>query len=747
MEVSPVGDNFTTTIESSPEITGDSFTFTTLSVDTEYDYRVVSVNDCGDGGITNGTTPMRTNEVALCGCGHDYMSFVVTTSNVTCPGSEDGTFTILARRKSGVTVTPDMGRFKYKYQSLTNPADTSAWEAGEPGSPPLPHFFSGVKAGDYEILVWDTLGLAGCEDKDTVSLSATVSSQNQITAVPKAETCDSLGKIVVRMPSTCLSEDRVYWAEIVDSEVVPEVANTDDFSEITLSGLPGGDYQIKLYNLVGLNTVYDTLFITVPNNCSSGGTDTTTVCNLNGITFLPETTLAECDNGQGSVRFVAINDTDEEFTFTVIEESGVVFETKTGTSGITFKNLPSRRYTYEIYDALSQSCRGKFTVGAKSVSFEAVTDDAIACDAIATQINVAIDTATTLAAGPYEVFLVDQADTIAQTSLPLGTYQTSFSDVPVGKMYGVIVRPAAEDACVVRRDVETNAPGTTALQFTYQLDSGTCYVDGGSGSVTISDIVVAENEAFQANVIDVTTQETVQTRQFPFKPDSYTFVGLANGQYQVQLLQQQSSCATVFREKRSETFVVEGAERALTASIRSYVEVTVNYPYGTIEVDSITGGGAPYEVRIAADPSGASTEWVEVINENPIVRPYRYEYLDQSVGTYVMEVRDRFGCVFTRTVEVGYTSELYIPNIFTPNGDGENDTFYILNLENYGENTGVQLKITNRWGNVIYQSGNYTNIEAWTGENYPDGVYFYHLILPDNTSHTGWVEIWRGRTP
>ena len=243
------------------------------------------------------------------------------------------------------------------------------------------------------------------------------------------------------------------------------------------------------------------------------------------------------------------------------------------------------------------------------------------------------------------------------------------------------------------------------------------------------------------------TQQTVQTRQFPIKPESYTFAGLANGQYQVQLSQQQSSCATVVREKRSETFVIEGAERALVASIRSHVEVTVNYPYGTIEIDSITGGGAPYEVRIAADPNGATTEWIAVVNENPIVRPYRHEYLDQAVGTYVMEVRDRFGCVFTRTVEVGYTSELYIPNIFTPNGDGENDTFYILNLEDYGENAGVQMKITNRWGNLIYRSGNYTNTEAWTGENYPDGVYFYHMILPDNTQYSGWVEVWRGRTP
>ena len=175
------------------------------------------------------------------------------------------------------------------------------------------------------------------------------------------------------------------------------------------------------------------------------------------------------------------------------------------------------------------------------------------------------------------------------------------------------------------------------------------------------------------------------------------------------------------------------------------MEVTVNYPYGTIEVDSITGGGAPYEVRIAADPTGESTEWIEIVNGNPLARPYRHEYLDMPVGSYLIEVRDRFSCTNTYAVEVGYTSDLYIPNIFTPNGDGQNDTFYILNLEDYGEDAGVRMKITNRWGSEVYYSPNYTNVEAWDGGNYPEGVYFYHMVLPDNTEHTGWIEIWRGR--
>ena len=738
VEASPASDNFTTAIETSPEVNGDSFTFTTLSVDTEYAYRVISINDCGTGDTTNAASTIRTNETALCGCGHDYVSFIVTTSNATCPGSEDGVFTILGRLKSGVTVIPDMSRFKYKYQSLTNPADTSAWETGMPGPPPIPHFFSGVKAGDYEVFVWDTLGLPGCED--TISFTATISLQNQITAVTKAATCDTPGEIAVTIPGTC-STQTLYSV----NEVTGEFSSVQAGNDWVFAELPAGDYQIAVSDF-STGESYDTLSLTVPNNCSGGADTTFTVCNLNGITFLPETTLADCETGEGSVTFTALNGSTETFTFTVVTEEGVVFETKEGSSGITFDNLPEGRYIYGVYDALAQSCQGRFTVGTKSVKF--TTDFTLpACNAPnqVTDLTVIVDTAASVAAAPYRITVLYRTETVATQQVPVGSRSAIISGLPIGRDYQVVVQPTAANTCVGTKDVFIGAPGFTAIDFTYRVDSAACFADGGS--VTISDMVVADGEPFTINLYDVEQTTPYATRIFNVTPATFTFGNLPNGQYQVQVVQQQSGCATAVREKRSGTFVMEGPESTLTASVRSYVEVTVNYPYGTIEIDSIVGGGAPYEVRIAADPMGGTTDWVEVINENPIVRPYRHEYRDMPVGTYVLELRDRFGCHQTFTVEVGYTSELYIPNIFTPNGDGDNDTFYILNLENYGENAGIQMKITNRWGRQIYRSGNYTNVEAWNGGNYPDGVYFYHMILPDNSEHTGWVEIWRGRTP
>lgn len=69
----------------------------------------------------------------------------------------------------------------------------------------------------------------------------------------------------------------------------------------------------------------------------------------------------------------------------------------------------------------------------------------------------------------------------------------------------------------------------------------------------------------------------------------------------------------------------------------------------------------------------------------------------------------------------------YIPNAFTPDGDGINDVFGVIGpvTDTYA------LQIFNRWGQMVYQS---TNIEdRWTGNHlggayyFPDGIYIYHV--------------------
>jgi len=96
-------------------------------------------------------------------------------------------------------------------------------------------------------------------------------------------------------------------------------------------------------------------------------------------------------------------------------------------------------------------------------------------------------------------------------------------------------------------------------------------------------------------------------------------------------------------------------------------------------------------------------------------------------------IEDRYSCFYEDdiTVEpVGVYKDVYGANIFTPNGDGENDLFMIRSLD--GAATVHYLTIYNRWGVPLHQVGlHQINDEnfGWDGHNdgepAPSGVYVY----------------------
>uniref|UniRef100_UPI001BDABABE DUF7507 domain-containing protein n=1 Tax=Pedobacter sp. B4-66 TaxID=2817280 RepID=UPI001BDABABE len=83
----------------------------------------------------------------------------------------------------------------------------------------------------------------------------------------------------------------------------------------------------------------------------------------------------------------------------------------------------------------------------------------------------------------------------------------------------------------------------------------------------------------------------------------------------------------------------------------------------------------------------------------------------------------------------------FIPNVITPNGDGKNDSFVIVGLENFKN---VEVTIFNRWGNEVYRNKNYQN--TWTGDGLNEGTYYYLIRMSNNGKqevYKGWVLIKR----
>jgi gliding motility-associated-like protein len=71
-------------------------------------------------------------------------------------------------------------------------------------------------------------------------------------------------------------------------------------------------------------------------------------------------------------------------------------------------------------------------------------------------------------------------------------------------------------------------------------------------------------------------------------------------------------------------------------------------------------------------------------------------------------------------------SILVVPDAFSPNGDGVNDTYHIQGLEYYPRNS---FQVFNRWGSKVYERSPYTN--TWTGKS--EGKLNWGADLPEST--------------
>ena len=86
---------------------------------------------------------------------------------------------------------------------------------------------------------------------------------------------------------------------------------------------------------------------------------------------------------------------------------------------------------------------------------------------------------------------------------------------------------------------------------------------------------------------------------------------------------------------------------------------------------------------------------------------------------------DNHGCTYNDAIEIGILCELYIPNAFSPNRDGTNDIFIP-----YGtEVTHIDIRIYNRWGEMVFNSAGNSITKGWNGYVGSDeasvGVYSY----------------------
>jgi gliding motility-associated-like protein len=163
------------------------------------------------------------------------------------------------------------------------------------------------------------------------------------------------------------------------------------------------------------------------------------------------------------------------------------------------------------------------------------------------------------------------------------------------------------------------------------------------------------------------------------------------------------------------------------------VLITVNQnPYANAGSDKVIISGQSVVLNGFAGGTDVSFKWTpdEYITSentlNPVVNP-------PANQKYILLVISNVGCgTASDTVLVKVFEKLFIPNAFTPNGDGINDAWVIETLQAYPN---AELKVFNRLGQMVFD--NHGQNTAWDGKYkgkmVSPGAYVYTIDLKNNT--------------
>jgi gliding motility-associated-like protein len=203
--------------------------------------------------------------------------------------------------------------------------------------------------------------------------------------------------------------------------------------------------------------------------------------------------------------------------------------------------------------------------------------------------------------------------------------------------------------------------------------------------------------------------KSVTTSPMPFY---YTYP--KGGQYQVELLAEDTNgCVAVQDAKQAVIYTLPlvnaGTDQLIVAGTRVVLNASVN-------------NAAAHTFRWTPAASLNNSTLL-----NPLATP------GTSTWYTLTATHQAQGCSASDSVYVEVISGLYIPNAFSPNGDGINDVWRIPGLQAYPE---AEVMLFNRWGQELLRRRQY-NTNPWNGTykgaSVPAGMYMYLIRLNNGT--------------
>jgi len=337
------------------------------------------------------------------------------------------------------------------------------------------------------------------------------------------------------------------------------------------------------------------------------------------------------------------------------------------------------------------------------------------------------------ASGPLS-FCPGDSVTLSASSNVSGTIEWFKDAVSLGTVASIKLKDVGTYSAVFTSDMSCQA--TEAADFSISNLSLNSPVKLGADIVVCTNYIdlITKDPLFGTGVWSIYNNTTLV---FDTKSDSsHTRVsGLTNGNTYSFIYTVAGACGP----DQSDTISIH-------TGIPGFKIASLSIPQDTLCV----GVPRKVEVNVQGGSGNYSYNWVNTLTNQIITT--KDNYLDiatsETLNPYYVYVEDltQIGCkTFQDTLAIPAVAKqnLLIPNLITPNHDGLNDVFEIVEVNNYNNKmfpTGSFVEIYNRWGNRVYEAKDYKS--DWKADNTSDGMYYYYLKTGcGNEEHKGWLQI------
>jgi gliding motility-associated-like protein len=408
-------------------------------------------------------------------------------------------------------------------------------------------------------------------------------------------------------------------------------------------------------------------------------------------------------------------------------------------SGSSVNNLGAGTYTVFVSDANNCMDTIQFTITQPTALAVTATSGNLSC------FNAANGSATVNASGGtsgYTYTWSSIGSGPSANNLTAGAYTVTVTDQNgcQDTVQFMITQPAVLTASLTATNITcTNttgsissvvAGGTAAYTYMWQ-PSGTGTNPGGlaAGTYTLS--------VTDANNCTATQTVTITSSTVPPTAGAGADAILNCGAAATLNLNGTSSAANSTFSWSGPNGFTSSLQNPVISDSGTYIVTVTNTANGCSSTDTVDIGQASIDASFTASPtSGFIPLNVSFTNASSNATAYSWTFGNGSTSTatntsttyntagvysVILIATNSAGCIDSDTVDivVSGAAQILVPNIFSPNGDGINDVFFITN-------SGLKelnVLIYDRWGIKVTEIT--TPGGTWTGSGSSDGTYFY----------------------